>query len=138
MDNNHPGLLQLNVSFMQLKILLLLLAICCLACNNGKAKKEVSETTTAIEFDTTKWRTKDGDDYPYRDELLTYLITNNKLKGWKKDSVVALLGQPDKIDSNYLFYSIAQNRIGFFPLHTKTLVIKLAADSTVEWRKIHE
>ncbi len=138
MDNNHPGLLQLNVFFMQLKILLLLLAICCLACNNGKAKKEVSETTTAIEFDTTKWRTKDGDDYPYRDELLTYLITDNKLKGWKKDSVVALLGQPDKIDSNYLFYSIAQKRIGFFPMHTKTLVIKLAADSTVEWRKIHE
>ena len=26
----------------------------------------------------------------------------------------------------------------FFPLHTKTLVIKLAEDSTVEWRKIHE
>jgi hypothetical protein len=138
MDNNHPGLRQLNIPFMQLKVLLLLLAVCCLACNNGKAKKTVSETTTAIEFDTTKWKTKDGDDYPYRDELLTYLTTNNKLKGWKKDSVIAFLGQPDKIDSNYLFYSIAQKRLGFFPLHTKTLVIKLAADSTVEWRKIHE
>ncbi|WP_462254792.1 hypothetical protein [Ferruginibacter sp.] len=138
MDNNHPGLLQLNVSFMQLNTLLLLLTIWCLSCNNGKAKKAVSETTTAIEFDTTKWRTKDGDDYPYRDELLTYLTTNNKLKGWKKDSVLAFLGQPDKIDSNYLFYSIAQKRLGFFPLHTKTLVIKLAADSTVEWRKIHQ
>jgi hypothetical protein len=131
MDNNNPGLLQL-------KILLLLIAICCLACNNGKAKKTAGETTTAIEFDTTKWRMKNGDDYPYRDELLTYLTTNNKLKGWKKDSVVAFLGQPDKIDSNYLFYVIAQQRLGFFPLHTTTLVIKLAADSTVEWRKIHQ
>ena len=122
---------------MLLKNFLLLFPVCCLACN-GKAKKEISETITAIEFDTTKWRAKSGDDYPYRDELLKYLTTNNKLKGWKRDSVLAFLGQPDNVDSNYLFYRIAQQRLGFFTLHTKTLVIKLAADSTVEWRKIHQ
>ena len=125
-------MVQLNLTFMQLNPLLLVLALCCIACNNDKAKKTGSDTSTAIKFDTAKWRIKNGDDYPYRDELLKYLTTNNKLKGWKKDSVVVFLGQPDKIDSNYLFYRIAQKRIGFFPLHIKTLVIKLAADSTVE------
>ena len=123
---------------MQLSIFTLFLALCCLSCNNGKEKKNGSDTTTAVKFDSTKWRTKTGDDYPYRDEMLKDLISNNKLKGWKKDSVLALLGQPNHTDSNYMFYRIAQQRLGFFPLHTKTLVIKLAADSTVEWRKIHE
>ena len=77
-------------------------------------------------------------DYPYRNEMLKDLVYNVALKGSKKEEVIDLLGQPDRSDSSYLFYAIAQERIGFFPLHTKTLVIKLTKDSTVEWRKIHE
>lgn len=122
---------------MHLPFYILLLPLCCFACKNGKEKNRGTNATTTIEFDTTKWKTKSGDDYPYRDELLPYLITNNQLKGWKKDSVLTLLGMPDKIDSNYLFYRIAQQRMGVIPLHTKTLVIKFTTD-TVEWRKIHE
>lgn len=77
-------------------------------------------------------------DYLYRNEMLKDLISNHSLKGLKKDELIDLLGPPDRIDSGYLFYMIAQKRLYFFPLHTKTLVIKLAKDSTVEWRKIHE
>lgn len=79
---------------------------------------------------------QDGKDYPYRKQMLDDLISNQQLKGLKKDSVFHLLGQPDRTDSNYLFYRISQKRIGFFPLQTRTLVIKFTND-TVEWRKIH-
>jgi hypothetical protein len=60
------------------------------------------------------------------------------LDSLRKDEILDLLGQPDKIDGNYLFYRIAQQRLGFWPLHTKTLVIKFYEDSTVEWIRIHE
>lgn len=120
---------------------ILLLSLYCLACNNTreeKSDKADSGTKTEIKFDKTKWRTKDGRDYPYRNDMLEDLMNNQNLKGLKRDEVIVLLGQPDRIDSSYLFYMIAQKRIEFFPLHTKTLVIKLAKDSTVEWRKIHD
>ena len=126
---------------MQLKNLLILLFLCCLACNTeGEEKsKSVDRGSGAeITFDKIKWATKDDIHYPYRDKMLTDLMTNYELHGVKKDSLVNLLGSPDRIDSSYLFYRIAQESLGFFPLHMTTLVIKLREDSTVQWLKIHE
>ena len=111
------------------KILLLLFFLSFFAC---KSKQEDEH-----KFDKVKWSTKSDSDYPYRDKMLKDLIDNVKLKGLKWNEVTYLLGQPDRTDSSYLFYRIKQKRIGFFPLSTKTLIIKLAKDSTVEWRKIH-
>jgi hypothetical protein len=91
-----------------------------------------------MKFDKTKWSTKTGDDYPYRNSMLNDLVYNIKLKGFKKDSVLNLLGAPNRVDSNYLFYNISRERINVLTLHSKTLVIKLDKDNTVAWRKIHE
>lgn len=77
-------------------------------------------------------------DYPYRDNMLKDLLAKDTLHRVKKDSLLSLLGSPDRRDSNYLFYMIAQRRLGVLPLHTKTMVIKLTKDSAVEWVKIHE
>jgi hypothetical protein len=97
-----------------------------------------SDTNISQEkFDKIKWRTKDDNNYPYRENMLNDLVYNVKLKGLKQNEVLVLLGLPDRIDSSYLFYRVAEKRIGFFPLSTKTLVIKLTKDSIVEWRKIH-
>lgn len=104
-----------------------------LSCNHNKQ----ADKTGQLKFDKTKWRTMEADAYPYRDDMLEDLINNVKLKGLKYDSARVLLGEPDRIDSGHLFYRIYQKRIGVFPLTTKTFVIKLATDSTVEWRKIH-
>jgi hypothetical protein len=115
---------------MQIKNLLSVLLLCCLACKTEK--KEQQE-----KFDKTKWSTMDEMDYLYRDAMLNDLMNSYELHGVRKDSVLNLLGSPDRTDSGYLFYKVAQQRLGFFILHTKTLVIKLSND-TVEWRKIHE
>jgi hypothetical protein len=122
-----------------------LLFVCSLACNNAqeqKAGNKESETKAEIKFDTTKWSVRKENnfsqpEYPYRNEMLKDLIDHYHLKGLKKDELIDLLGKPDHTDSGYMFYLVAQKRIYFFPLRTKTLVIKLASDSTVEWRKIH-
>ena len=113
----------------------------CLACTNTKEEKSgeaASDRETEIEFEKTKWRKKQDKDYPFREGMLDDLISSKKLKGLKRDEIFDLLGEPDRVDSSYLFYRIAQKRIGFFPLHTKTLVIKLANDSTTNWVRIHE
>jgi len=81
---------------------------------------------------------KEADDYPYRNAMLDDLIKNVTLKGLKRDSLLSLLGTPTRIDSAYLFYTISQPHVGGMTISNKSLVIKLAQDSTVEWRKIHE
>ena len=118
---------------MQIQNLLPLFFLCCLGCKNT-TKEERHE-----KFDKTKWEIKnDMDDYPYRDKMLKDLMASYKLPGVKIDSLINLVGPPDRSDSGYLFYRIAQERLGFFPLHTKTLVFKLTKDSTVSWAKIHQ
>jgi len=102
------------------------------------ADKSGAGTKTQIEFDKTKWNTKNDHEYPYRDKMVQDLITNDKFKRLKIHEVLDLLGPPDRKERNYLYYKIAQKRLGFIPLHTKSLAIKLANDSTVEWREVHE
>lgn len=119
---------------MQRTSLLLLFFACLIACKNSTS----GDNRQKLAFERIKWTTKDGLDYPYRDKMLDDLMNHYELHGVKKDSLLRLLGSPDRIDSNYLFYQISQQRVGLFPIHTKTLVIKLNSDSALEWRKIHE
>lgn len=97
-----------------------------------------TETKDTVKFEKAKWVMQENNDYPHRNAMLHDLVYNVPLKGLHCDSLINLLGAPTRIDSSYLFYRVEQKRIGFFPLHTRTLVIKMAADSTVAWRKIHE
>jgi hypothetical protein len=116
---------------MKIKIHIVLLSLCCLACNNSqedKSGKTEVISSTDITFNQTKWNTKDGNDYPYRNKMLQDLQSSDTLRHLKKEEVISLLGQPDRIDKNYLFYKIAQEHIGILPFHTKTLFIKLAKD----------
>lgn len=118
-----------------LSILLPFLFIICAFNHTGKGN---DTDTAAMQFNPGKWKIKEGNDYPYRDKMISFLLTNDILKKLKKGEVLQFLGQPDRVDSSYLFYEIAQKRFGSFILHSKTLVVKLKADSTVEWRKLHE
>lgn len=115
---------------MQIRSLIPALLLFCVACKNKKHE-------SPEKFDKTKWAVQDDMNYPYREAMLNDLMNSYELHGVRKDSVYNLLGSPDRADSDYLFYKVAQQRLGYFIVHTKTLVIKLAHD-TVEWRKIHE
>ena len=115
--------------------------IFCIACTNtskDKTNETDNETATEISFDKTKWRTKKGRDYPYRDLMVNEIVYNDTVRMKNKDGILELLGEPDRINDGHLYYMIAQKRLGFWPLHTKTLVIKLSNDSTINWIKIHD
>ena len=102
------------------------------SCNNKQA-----EPNSQVKFDKVKWQTKEGEAYPYRDDMLDDLISNITLKGLHYDSVISLLGRPERINDGHLYYRIFRREAGSITLGTKSFVIKLTADSTVEWRKIH-
>lgn len=118
---------------MQFNSMLLLLFIFFCSCKN---KTDENKQT---KFDPLKWGIKEDKNYPYRDNMLNDLVYNIKLKGFRKDSVLKLLGKPNRTDSNYFFYIVDQRFLGELPVpvKTKSLVIKFLND-TVEWRKIKE
>jgi len=125
---------------MRMRFLIILL-LGCLACKTEREEKSdvVDRGTEAeITFDKTKWRAREGSDYPYRDQMLNDIVYNDTVRELNEDEIIELLGEPDRSNDGYLYYMIAQKRLGFWPLHTKTLVIKLAEDSTIDWIKIHE
>ena len=92
----------------------------------------------ARDFDPVLWRTGQEGDHPHRESMLQDLIDSRRLKGIPADSVAALLGRPTRVDNGHLFYRVKEERLGNIIINTRTLVIKLAPDSTVEWIKIHQ
>ena len=124
-----------------MKTYILLLLLCSLACTNTNSESpESAEITknTPLKFEKTKWKMRVDNQYPYRNRMLKDLIASKILKGIKKEEVLELLGVPTRTDTNYLFYRVAQKRLGFFPLHTKSLVIQLSGDTLVKTVRIHE
>lgn len=114
----------------------LLFASCVTKDENPAASTVAPKVQTA--FESSQWQEKKGRDYPHRDAMLDDLVSSQRLKVLRHKEILNLLGPPDRTDSLYLFYRVDQKRIYGWPLHTKTLVIKLKADSSVHWVKIHK
>lgn len=118
-----------------------LLLLFCFACSNDKkSQSDLIEQgkESEIQFDKSKWSSKDGLDYPFRDQMLHDLIYNDTVRMLDENEILNLLGEPDRSTDGFLYYMIAQKRLGSWPLHTKSLVIKFANDSTIDWMKIHK
>jgi hypothetical protein len=127
-----------NLMDMKTKIILLLLYISVLACKNN-SYESVSETKpeTEIAFDSAKWKTRQGQEFPYRAQMLDDLVQSKKLKGLKKSDVLNLLGEPSRTDKNYMFYEVSRDKIEFFTLRAKTLVLRFSPEDTVEAVLVH-
>lgn len=96
------------------------------------------ENVPPIPFDHTKWNIKKGLDYPYRDQMVNEVLYSDSLRTLQKEGLIYLLGQPDYTREEHLYYRINETRLGTWTLHTKTIVIKLSKDNSVEWIKLHE
>lgn len=98
-----------------------------------------SENNPKKAFDKELWKVKDiRGEYSFRDEMLDSLVYREKIKGLTKEEVIKMLGKPDWTNKEYLYYEADAKGVGFFSLHKKYLVLKLAKDSTMEWRKIKD
>ena len=125
---------------MHLRFLIILLFLSGSACNNdGKNRSEnVNQQTEAnTPFDKTKWGVKEGNKYPYREQMLDAVLYSDSIRTLKENEIIDLLGPPDNIKENHLYYKITENRFGMWTLSTKTIVIKLSEDDSVDWIKMH-
>lgn len=115
---------------MKIRKLLIIFLLGSLSCKAPKHQEE--------KFDKARWAVKVDDEYLYRNAMINDLMRTHELHGLKRDKIIDMLGQPDRTDTFYFFYTVFWDHLGPITLHTKTLVIKFTKDSTIEWRKIHE
>ena len=89
-------------------------------------RQKKAEREQGMPLDRAKWNAKDENGYMYRNKMLKDLTTDKlqHIKSLSKDGIFSMLGQPDRIDNNYFFYRITEERIGLVTLHATTLVIK--------------
>lgn len=92
----------------------------------------------SIPFNAKNWQARDGDRYPYRDGMLDAVLHTDTIRGLKRTRILELLGPPDRQADGHLYYLVDQTRLAFWPLHSKFLVVKLEADDTVAWIRVHE
>lgn len=123
-----------------MRILLLFISLVCLFYSCQNSSNNSNSNLKFEKFDSIKWKMEENDNYLYRDLMIKDLIENIRLKGLTKTEILNTLGEPDRSDGSYLFYTVHKTQLWKLPvpLHTKTLVIKLTSEGTVEWRKIHE
>ena len=125
---------------MAFRLIIILITVFAISCKKKDQKQKTPVVVTVdsvMDFDKRKWRAAHGTDYPYRDAMLKNLMDSGILKNQPKDSIIRLLGNPDRSDKGHLFYKIEQQQMGILTLRVKTMVIKLSNDSIVEWVKIH-
>lgn len=125
---------------MQKKVYILLFLISVAACNKEGKNNSVNiehQSATEIPFDKTKWGVKEGKKYPYRELMLDAVLYSDSIRTLKEDKIIDLLGSPDYTKDNHLYYRIKENRFGAWTLSTKTIVIKLTEDGSVDWIKTH-
>lgn len=119
-------------------VILILFGFACSVDKKAKSGDAELGTETSTQFDKSKWSFKDGPDYPFRDQMLNDLIYNDTVRMLDETEIKNLLGEPDRSTDGHLYYRIAQRRLGSWPLHTKSLVIKFSNDGTIDWMKTHE
>ena len=128
---------------MKICVFTIIMFVCCLSCNNSREDKPEDikiKPESEMVFDKEKWRIKNGGDYPFRDKMLKDIVYNDTIRTLKKDEIINLLGEPSyyRENKNFLYYRITQKKLFFWTLHTKTMVVKLSEDETIDWIKIHK
>ena len=110
----------------------------CISNEEPSPDPQPKEQSIPVVFDKEKWLTKEGEDYPFRDSMVHDVLYNDTVRSLEKTEIISLLGKPDKANDGYLYYTVSQKRLGSWPLHTKTLVIKFSNENNIEWMKIHK
>ena len=125
---------------MHIRFTLVIIFLICSGCNRDaeKVDDDIKIAPTEIKFDKTKWLAKEDSEYPYREQMLHDIVYNDAVRELTKNELLELLGEPDRSNKGHLYYMISQKKLGFWPIKTKTLVIKFKEDNTIDWIKIHE
>ena len=122
-------------------VLLFLFGIAACHSESNQNNQIENESNSDLEkFDQSKWQLKQGKDHPFREQMVEDILYNDSIRALTREEMIELLGEPDyyRTDSNFLHYRIDETKLGFWTLHTKTMVCKYNMDGKLAWIKIHE
>ena len=121
-------------------ILLLLLSamLSCKSDQEDKATSKLASENSEIPFDKDKWALKEGKDYVYREQMYEAVLYNDTIRSLDKAALISLLGDPDYHEEGHLYYRITETRLVNWTVKSKTMVVKLKQDGSIEWIKVHE
>ena len=129
-----------TTTFQTIPVVVMMFAI--IACNssdNHSSSAGKVNSDSAAHFEQTKWKTKENGKYSFRDQMLNEVLYSDSIRTLTKQQVIDMLGEPDRVNENYLYYTISKTKLGSWTLKSKTLVIKITDDEdVVEWIKLHE
>ena len=126
---------------MEKSVILLLLLSVMLSCKSDQEDKKTSKLAsenTEIPFDKDKWRLKEGKDYVYREQMYEAVLYNDTIRSLSEVALRSLLGDPDYHEDGHLYYRITETRLVNWTVKSKTMVVKLKQDGSIEWIKVHE
>ncbi len=127
---------------MKTQIVVMSLLLGLLACQSDETeapKEKKKPPDQEVVFDPVKWKTKKGEEYPYRAQMLNDIVYNDTVRSLAMAALLDLLGKPDRINENHFYYLISQKRLGQWPLGTTSMVVKFSMEKdSIEWIKIHE
>ena len=84
---------------MKISVLVAFVLVCSFACTSKREErfdKEQKEAKSAAVFDEAKWKSREGEDYPYRNSMLNDVLYNDTVRTLSRDEVIDLLGKPDR------------------------------------------
>ncbi|HKJ06471.1 MAG TPA: hypothetical protein VJ970_03310 [Flavobacteriaceae bacterium] len=89
-------------------------------------------------FNRAKWDIKENNTYVYRKYMMDDIVYNDTIRDLNKQQILNLLGEPNRVNENHIYYLIDETRLIFWPLHTTMVVFRFNDKDEVVWIKIHK
>lgn len=119
-------------------LMLLPLMLSCKSDHEDKKTSKLASENAEIPFEKDKWALKEGKDYVYREQMYEAVLYNDTIRSLSEVKLISLLGDPDYHEEGHLYYRISETRLMNWTVKTKTMVVKLNQDGSIEWIKVHE
>lgn len=109
------------------------------ACYPNESTNHVNMTDQSLaqKFNKELWNTSNDGAYPHRIKFIDNILYSDTIRNLNKTQAMKLLGVPDYEKEDHLYYKISQTKLGFWTLHSKTLVIKIKENDSIDWIKMH-
>ncbi len=76
------------------------------SCKKNEANHQDSQQES-IPFDSEKWSTMEGNDFPLRNLMVDDILYTDKIRKLKKGAILNVLGSPDREQDGHLYYKVS-------------------------------
>lgn len=116
----------------------ILIFVSCAKTDKEQFVENIESTKKDSLFNRAKWDIKQDGAYVYRKEMMEDIVYNDTIRDLNREQIIDLLGEPDRVKNNYIYYLISEKKLVFWPLHTTMIVFRFNEQDEIVWLKIHK